>query len=121
MHAPISILSLLLFPAGALLAGQADVSDVQVSRNTDGSYRFDVTVRHADQGWEHYADQWQVLALDGRVLGTRVLYHPHVNEQPFTRSLSGVEIPDDVGKVEVRARDSRHGYGGKSHMVELPH
>jgi hypothetical protein len=48
-----------------------------------GVYRFSVTVRHADEGWDHYADRWEVLTSDGTLLATRTLYHPHVNEQPF--------------------------------------
>ena len=43
-----------------------------------------VTVQHADTGWDHYADAWEVLAPDGTVLGTRTLLHPHTDEQPFT-------------------------------------
>jgi hypothetical protein len=78
-----------------------------------------VTVKHDDEGWDHYADRWEVLGPDGEVLGTRVLYHPHVGEQPFTRSLGGVEVPEGVEKVVVRARDSVHGYGGKDVLVEL--
>jgi len=54
------------------------------------------------------------------VLGVRELAHPHVNEQPFTRSLGGVEIPDGVQEVTIRARDSVHGYGGAELSVELP-
>ena len=101
-------------------AGQADVVDVVVSAGSDGRFRFDVTVRHADEGWDHYANSWQVLAPDGQVLGTRVLHHPHVNEQPFTRSLSGVEIAEGITRVTVRAGDSVHGYGGKDVSVDLP-
>jgi hypothetical protein len=36
-----------------------------------GSYRFDVTVRHADTGWDHYADAWDILTPDGTLLGSR--------------------------------------------------
>ncbi len=79
-----------------------------------------MTVRHADTGWDHYADKWEVLAPDGSVLGTRVLYHPHVDEQPFTRSLSGVRVPPHVDAVTVRAFDSQHGSGGTSVRVQLP-
>ena len=57
---------------------------------------FSVTLEHADEGWSHYADQWEVLSLDGNLLGKRVLHHPHENEQPFTRSLSGVAIPPEI-------------------------
>ena len=75
-------------------------------------------MRHADTGWSHYADRFEVLTPDGTVLATRVLRHPHVQEQPVTRSLAGVRIPDDITRVKVRARDSQHGLGGAE--VEVP-
>ena len=101
-------------------AGEADVVSATVSKTGPGVYRFDVTVRHADTGWEHYANQWDVLAPDGSVLGTRVLHHPHVNEQPFTRGLGGVEIPDGIETVTLRAKDSQHEYGGAEVTLDLP-
>ncbi len=76
-------------------------------------------MKHDDTGWDHYADKWDVMAPNGTVLGTRTLYHPHVEEQPFTRSLSGVRIPDGVTSVIVRAHDLEHGYGGKEFSVKL--
>jgi hypothetical protein len=109
-----------LLLAGGALAGEADVLGVEVSRSGDGLYRFDVTVRHADTGWDHYADAWDVVAPDGRVLGTRTLLHPHETEQPFTRSLSGVAVPAGITEVLVRAHDSVDGYGGAEVTVALP-
>lgn len=100
-------------------AGEANVDSATV-RQDGNTWHFDVTVSHADEGWEHYADQWDVVASDGRVLASRALAHPHVNEQPFTRSLSGVEIPDDIREVVIRARDSVHGYGGREFRLVLP-
>jgi len=105
--------------AAAATAGEADVVKVEAYQ-VGNEWSFDVTVRHADTGWDHYADKWDVIAPDGTVLGTRVLYHPHVNEQPFTRSLGGVAIPDGVAEVIVRAHDSVHGYGGAEVRVTLP-
>ncbi|MFD1378999.1 hypothetical protein [Fodinicurvata halophila] len=112
--------------AGGLLAaafpaygGEADVVDVQV-HGAEGSYSFQVTVRHADEGWDHYADAWEVVGPDGEVLAIRELAHPHVEEQPFTRSLPNVQIPEGVETVTIRARDSVHGYGGEEVSVELP-
>lgn len=101
------------------LAGEADVLEVQVERSGK-SYRFNVTVQHADKGWDHYADAWEVLGPDGDVIATRELAHPHVEEQPFTRSLPNVEIPDGISEVTIRARDSVHGFGGEEITVELP-
>ena len=105
--------------SGPALAGGADVLDVRIS-GSDGRYSFSVTVRHDDTGWDHYADRWEVVAPDGTVLGTRVLLHPHVNEQPFTRSQSGIVIPADVDTVTVRAHDSVHGFGGVEMVVPVP-
>lgn len=107
---------------GALAAGagEAEVLEARAEREAGGTFRFAVTVRHADQGWDHYANAYEVLAPDGSVLGTRVLRHPHVDEQPFTRRLRGVEVPEGVARVRVRARDSVHGHGGETREVLLP-
>jgi hypothetical protein len=115
----IGVILVAMLLAGGAVAGEADVVGVEVSRAGDG-YRFDVTVRHADTGWDHYADAWDVVAPDGSVLGTRTLLHPHENEQPFTRSLSGVVVPAGIAEVTVRAHDSVDGYGGVEMTVALP-
>ena len=101
--------------------GEADVTGVEVRQTDNGIFSFDVTVRHDDTGWDHYADRWEVLTPDGTVVGSRTLHHPHVEEQPFTRSLSGVKIPADISDVIVRAHDLVHDYGGRTVTVELPH
>jgi hypothetical protein len=73
----------------------------------------------ADEGWEHYANSFEVLGPEGAVLGKRVLRHPHVDEQPFTRALEDVRIPADVERVRVRAGDSKHGTGGEEVEVRV--
>ncbi|WP_394689626.1 hypothetical protein [Hoeflea sp.] len=112
-------LELYVLSVAAALAGGADVLEAAYARSADGTYRFDVTVRHEDAGWEHYADKWQVLDADGTVLGERVLFHPHDTEQPFTRSQSGIEIPIGVQSVVIRAHDKKHGWGGAELTIEL--
>ena len=114
------LVAIILFSFRASFAGEADVIKVDAARIGLNLYQFDVTVRHDDEGWNHYVDKWEVLAPDDRVLGTRILHHPHVREQPFTRSLSGVEIPEGIERVGIRAHDSVHEYGGKELTVELP-
>lgn len=111
-----TMLGVLAAPAQA---GEADVVGATAQKASNGTYSFDVTLRHADEGWDHYADAWDVLAPDGTPLGTRVLYHPHVDEQPFTRSLSGVKIPG-VTEVTIRAHDKIHEYGGREFTLKLP-
>lgn len=115
-HVPLLVpLLLLVSPA---LAGMPVVEAVDATKGGDG-WTFAVTVRHADEGWEHYADAWTVFALDGTELGTRELLHPHETEQPFTRSQSGIAIPEGTERVIVRAHDSVHGWG-EDFAVDLP-
>jgi len=117
----VRIAALAMFLALPVAAGEADVLQVVARRDDGGTFSFDVTVRHADTGWKHYADKWEVLSPDGKIiLGVRTLLHPHEDEQPFTRSLSGVGVPADIHEVVVRARDSVHGFGGREQRVELP-
>lgn len=108
----------LVMPVTAL-AGPADVLAAE-ARPSGGTWSFDVTVQHADSGWDHYADAWRVVGPDGTVYGTRTLLHPHVDEQPFTRSLGGVEIPAGVAEITVEAHDSVHGWGGAAVRAPLP-
>lgn len=100
------------------IAGEADVLDVKINKSSTDMYRVSVTVKHADEGWDHYADKWDVLDEAGNILGTRVLMHPHVDEQPFTRSLT-LSIPMNVKNVTIRAHDKVHGYGGKELTVTV--
>ena len=102
--------SIILLTAALLLghaearAGEADVLGAALTPAGDGTWRVEVTVEHADTGWDHYADAFEVIAPDGTVLGTRTLLHPHEAEQPFTRSLSGVRMPDGVAVTPVTWR-----------------
>jgi hypothetical protein len=105
------------FPA---IAGEADVIDVKVRAAAPRVCDFDVTVKSVDKGWDYYADAFEVLAPDGRLLGRRELLHPHETEQPFTRELYGVRIPPGVHEVAVRARHKPRGYDGASKKVKLP-
>lgn len=105
--------------SGPAQAGEADVLSVTVAETGPRIYRFDVTVRHEDSGWDHYSDRWEILAPDGRVLATRKLLHPHESEQPFTRSQSGVRISSDIATVTVRAHDNVHDYGGAEQRIDM--
>ncbi len=105
--------------ATATLASDVEIVNVQ-AHISGGAWRFDVTLRHADSGWEHYADGWEVLGPDGSSLGMRVLVHPHVNEQPFTRALGGVVIPDGTTEVTIRARDNVDGWTDTLFTLALP-
>ena len=118
MRAAMIALAVLCAVSASAAAGEADVTAVE-ARETPSGWTFRVTVRHGDTGWDHYADAWRVVAPDGTVLGTRELLHPHVEDQPFTRSLSGVVVPEGASTVRIEAHDSVHGWGGKALGLDL--
>jgi len=100
-----------------LFANEAVVEAVKVTKQ-DHTYRFSVRILHKDSGWDHYVNKYDVLDSDGNILATRILWHPHEHEQPFTRSLSGVNV-QGLKTVFVRANDSVDGYS-KLFEVKLP-
>lgn len=98
----------------------AQVVYVNAFETSGGVWRFDVTLLHNDEGWNHYATSWQVVNPETmEILSERVLAHPHVEEQPFTRSQGNIKIPSALTKVLVRAKCQRHGFGGQEITVPL--
>ena len=102
-----------------LYANEADVLKVKAKCTKDNVCTFFVTIKHEDTGWKHYVNKYEILTPDRKIIATRVLYHPHVDEQPFTRSISNVKIPKNVNSVTIRAHDSVHQYGGKEVIFDL--
>lgn len=89
-------------------------------RNSGGdSWSVKVTLKHGDTGWDHYADNWRIVDGEGNILGNRVLLHPHVDEQPFTRGLADVKIPDGITSVYIEAHDKVHGWSLPRLKVDL--
>ncbi len=111
--------ALLALLASPVFADSPVIENVTAQRSGD-TWRFDVTVSHPDTGWDHYADGWRVLDMQGNELGLRVLHHPHEQEQPFTRSLGGVSIPSDMKQVQIQARCNVDGWAEATYVVDLP-
>lgn len=108
----------LCLAASSAAADGPEVIDVAVSK-AGMVWNISVTLQHGDTGWAHYADGWEVLDARGTRLGYRELLHPHVEEQPFTRSLHGIVIPDGTREIFIRARCSQHGWVREVTRVEL--
>jgi hypothetical protein len=114
-----AVLAVGLAGATHAYAGDADVTNVVVHQR-NGLYDLDVTIRSKDTGWERYADRIEALGPDGTVLGTRVLEHPHEDEQPFTRDLYEMRVPAGIVRVTVRAHFKPTGFDGAAMTVPLP-
>lgn len=107
-----------LLCASHVWAGDVEIVDATAVQKGK-TWTFAVTLKHADSGWDHYADAWRVVSAKGELLGTRTLLHPHENEQPFTRSLSRVVIPDATAAVYIEAHDKLHGWAGERFEIRL--
>ena len=112
---------LVLFAASAW-AGEADVIAVAIDRHPGTEDVFDVraTILSNDTSDTDYADAFEVLAPDGRLLGRLELAHSHADEQPFTRALENLKVPLGIDRVTVRAHHRRAGYNGQTVTVRLP-
>ena len=102
----------------------AHADDVKIlaayfSNTGENKWSVDITLKHGDTGWDHYADNWRVVDSEGNIVGDRVLYHPHVDEQPFTRGLNNMRIPESVRIVYVEAHDKVHGWTSNRLKVDL--
>lgn len=114
-------LGLSAWPALAQEQKFPDVVGVQVAARSAGVFDFDVTVSSPYDTPKRYADGFRAMSEDGRtVYGVRPLGHDHAGEQPFTRGLYGVAIPQGVRQVVIQARDQLHGWGGRTRTVVLP-
>jgi len=112
----------------SVFAGEPDADVISVEARNGGSsgWSFRVTVAHPDTGWQDYCNGWDVVTDQGEVLKTndkdrftRLLFHPHETEQPFTRGQSGLKIPEGVRYLTVRAHDIVDGFGGKEVRIDL--
>jgi len=106
--------------------GDANVTNVFAREESDGLWTFHVSVKHKDVNWYDFSDGWDVVLPDGTAVKpdpfgqfTRHIRHPHVHEQPFTRTQKAVQIPEGVDRVRVRAHDKKHGWGGQEIEVLL--
>jgi hypothetical protein len=104
--------------ASPVLADAPNIVDVEVQK-AGAVWRFEVTVVHPDTGWDHYADGWEILDAAGHRIGWRELRHPHVTEQPFTRSLGNIMLPDGTTEVFIRAHCTTDGWSTTATRVGI--
>jgi len=95
-----------------------DIIDA-TAEQTNLGWTFNATVSSPYDTADRYADAWRIVGPDGTVYGTRELAHDHAAEQPFTRTIQAVEIPEDVEVVTIEGRDQDNGWGGGTFEVTL--
>jgi hypothetical protein len=104
--------------SSSVFASDVEIVNIVLTETTN-SWRADVTLNHADTGWEHYADGWRLVDDKGNEIANHTLYHPHVDEQPFTRSLSGFHIPEDIKVIFVEAHDLNRGWSPNRLEIDM--
>jgi len=112
------LLTTILF-ANFCIASDAKIIKASAEMTSAKKFNITVTVEHDDEGWDHYANAWRVFGPEGDLIGERVLHHPHVKEQPFTRSLLGLSVPAKVREVVIVAVCSKTGESKASYKLKL--
>ena len=103
------------------MAGAADVIVATARQAADGSWSFNVTMRCDDRGATYFCDRFEVLSPTGGVLGVRRLLHDHTDEQPFSRDLQRVKVPEGFPHgVLIRGHHNIRGYDGAALKLALP-
>jgi len=110
---------LLLMLSQSSKANDINILAAAIIHQSHGEYLVNVKLEHHDTGWQHYADEWRLVDNEGNILGTRVLQHPHVHEQPFTRSLSNVKLSSELQAVFIEAHDKVQGWTKIRLMIDL--
>ncbi len=97
-----------------------DILSAQLTAAGDGTWNLAATVSSPYDTPQRYADAFRALTLDGTELGVRVLTHDHAAEQPFTRTLTGLTIPEGATQITVEGRDLANGWGGDTVTIPVP-
>ena len=111
--------ALLLALSHSSKANNISILATAIIHQSHGEYLVNVKLEHRDTGWQHYADEWRIVDSQGNILGSRVLQHPHVNEQPFTRALSNVKLSNELDTVYIEAHDKVHGWTKNRLKIDL--
>jgi hypothetical protein len=117
---------IILFTSALLLslshiskANDISILAAAIIHQSHGEYLVNVKLEHHDTGWQHYADEWRLVDDKGNILGSRVLQHPHINEQPFTRALSNIKLGSGLETIYIEAHDKVHGWTKNRLMIDL--
>ncbi|VAW92754.1 hypothetical protein MNBD_GAMMA22-466 [hydrothermal vent metagenome] len=114
----LAIISISFISTNLVYANEVAIEKA-VFRAAGEAWSVDVTLQHKDTGWKHYADAWRIVDAKGNEIAKRTLYHPHVNEQPFTRSLSRVNLPKNTKIVFIEAHDTVHKWSPTKLEINL--
>lgn len=73
------------------------VMGMSMTEDTTGVYTFGTLVASTETEWDKFTDKWRIVDMEIlEIRGRRVLGHPHVKEQPLTRSIA---IPTKVQSI----------------------
>lgn len=114
----VNLIFLFIVINSSAIANEVSIQKVELDKSSNDYWQIQVTIKHADSGWKHYANAWRVVNENGVVLKTRTLFHPHVNEQPFTRALR-LQIPKNSTIISIEAHDTVHGWSHDKVVIDL--
>jgi hypothetical protein len=101
-----------------LLAKEVEITKVELEP-TGSTWTVHVTLRHDDQGFEHYANGWRLVDAKKNVIAAQELYHPHDKKKSFTDSKANIKIPSQTKLVFLEAQAKPHGWSKQRVRIDL--
>ena len=70
-------------------ANEVEIVDVKAHQKNDKTWTFAVTLKHDDKGWDHYANEWQIIGNDNKIFGTRTCITRMLRSNPLLVTYRG--------------------------------
>ncbi len=102
-----------------LLAQKADVIEAKVKKSFGGKYVAYVKIDHKDEGYEHFADRWEIFDQNGKRLTIRIIFSPTTEKETIESYLYGFAVPEGTKKLIFKAHCNKDGWGGKEYVLNL--
>lgn len=101
-----------------LLAKEVEISKVELEP-TSATWTVHVTLRHDDEGYDHYVNGWRIVDAKKNVLASQEIYHPHNKKKSFTDNKSNITIPKDAKIIFLEAQAKPHGWGKQRVRIDM--
>jgi len=101
------------------IAQEARLTSVDIrGKYGEDFYTVRIGIASPDTGCTQYADWWEIVTPEGKLVYRRILSHSHVEEQPFVRGANKVQLDKDQ-EYYIRVHMNNTGYSRLGHQGSI--
>ena len=100
------------------LADEVEIRMVQAMQS-DGLWKFEITVYHPDSGDEHMYSSIAIFTPDETQIGYADVPTPSIGADHVTTQVLNVAIPEDVEYIVIRGKCSDYGWTHDGIIIAL--